>query len=220
MPQQPGEAAAQHQTNNHLSGQAQVHGPVIQAGVIRGDVVMQAAPPTPVPDVPIHVSYEYVRTSNDLYQWEDSESMWAPGGAFRVLVEGLTAQAVVLKRMRPVVLSRTPPRPARSAGVIMSILEVRGFSTNLDAESPVLTPMAERSIRGGGGSHRSAPPDFPFTVTSSDPELFEIHPRSTFDVAWYLALEWASAGRTGSVTINCDGKPFTYRAVPPPLDGS
>lgn len=220
MSQQPDEAEAQRQTNNHLSGQAQVHGPVIQAGLIRGDVVMQAPPPTPVPDVPIHVSYEYVRTSNDLYQWEDSEDMWVPEGAFRVLVEGLTAQAVVLKRMRPVVLSRTPPRPARSAGVIASILEVRGFSTDLDAESPVLTPMAEQPVRGGDGGRRSVPPDFPFTVTSSDPELFEIHPRSTFDVEWYLALEWASAGRTGSVTINCDGEPFPYRAVPPLLDGT
>jgi hypothetical protein len=100
----------------------------------------------------------------------------------------------------------------------MSVLRVRGFSTDLDAESPVLTPRTEQSIRGGNESYGSAPPDFPFTVTSSDPELFEIHPSSTFDVEWYLALEWASAGRTGSVTINCEGKPFKYLAEPPLLD--
>ncbi|MFE0379181.1 hypothetical protein ACFW1M_27195 [Streptomyces inhibens] len=85
--------------------------------------------------------------------------------------------------------------------MIMSLLETRGFTTDLDADHPVLRPLDG--------------PDFPFTVTSSDPELFEVHPAaSAFEIEWHLELEWSSAGRHGTLTVDDGGRPFHF--VPRP----
>ncbi|MCQ4210505.1 hypothetical protein [Streptomyces longispororuber] len=181
-----------------MSGNAQIHGPVIQAGYINGDVNVRTAPPPP--EVPLLASFEY-HGSPDSFQLEDG-TQHQLGLGVRVLIEGLTTQAVILKRLRPVVLSRTPPRPAARFFLTVGILEVRGFTTDLDRESPSLTPLEPHL------------PDFPFTVSSSDPELFEIHPRSQFDVTWSLELDWSSAGRQGTVAIT-GPEPFQYWANPP-----
>ncbi|MEU0389492.1 hypothetical protein [Streptomyces chartreusis] len=203
MAEQPAEHKEGSYVENRLSGEAQVYGPVIQAGTIHGNVTVNARG-AEQPAVPVLTSVEAFRTSTDVFQWVGSEDFWSPGVGVRVLVEAVSQQAVVLKRMRPVVVSRKPPRPAYIAGEIMGILEVRGFMVNLDADVPVLVP------RG------SAAPNFPFTVTSGDPELFEVLPSSSFEVEWRLELEWTSAGRSGVTVIDADGKPF--RCLPNPLD--
>ncbi|WP_189878856.1 hypothetical protein [Streptomyces bluensis] len=76
--------------------------------------------------------------------------------------------------------------------------------TDLDADDPVLVPRGFTA------------PNFPFTVTSSDPELFEVFPSSSFEVEWRLELEWTSAGRSGTLVIEGDGRPF--RCLPEPPD--
>ncbi|MFI6874904.1 hypothetical protein ACIBL6_15840 [Streptomyces sp. NPDC050400] len=201
----------QHHANNQVSGNAQIRGPVIQAGYINGDINVRTAPPPP--EVPLLASFEY-HGSHDSYQIEDG-TWHTMGLGVRVLIEGLTTQAVILKRMRPIILSRTPPHPAVVTRVTAGILEVRGFSTDLDHETPSLTPLPSTAqFFQTPRPPWQPPPDFPFTVTNSAPELLEIHPRSECDVKWSLELDWSSAGRHGTVTIT-GPEPFRYWAHPP-----
>jgi len=54
-------------------------------------------------------------------------------------------------------------------------------------------------------------PDFPFTVTASDPEQFWMElcvPRQEVD--WHLALDWICAGRTGTLRIPESGHYTEY----------
>ncbi|MCQ4207589.1 hypothetical protein [Streptomyces longispororuber] len=198
MTKQP-EEQPQSRVSNELSGQAQVHGPVIQVGTIHGDVHAYAET-APEPEVPLVVTCTRIGKGH-IFVYAGTGITWSPGGAVKILVEGLSAQAVVIHAMRPVIVRRSEPRPAALLMLILGILETRGFVTNLDASPPVLQP--------DGG------PDFPFTVSNSDPELFEITPTSTFEVEWRIELDWSSAGRSGTITIAPgDADRMTYRPEP------
>jgi hypothetical protein len=206
---EPTERVRRLHTENSLSGCSQVEGPVVQAGVIHGGVTIHHADEVRELEIPCMATGSSIRTANDLYRWADDpsdpeslEGMWTPEAGARVLVEGLAAQAVVLSAMRPVVLSRTVPRPAEYWGMVRSFLETRGFSTDLDADRPVLRPLNG--------------PDFPFTVTNSDPELFEVYPAaSAFEIEWHLEVQWSSAGRHGTLTVDAGGRPFHFIPRPP-----
>ncbi|BFO14221.1 hypothetical protein SHKM778_06090 [Streptomyces sp. KM77-8] len=72
----------------------------------------------------------------------------------------------------------------------------RSFTVALDAARPALTPEA---------GHR----DFPFKVSASDPEIYYITAdASAYDVSWYLELEWSSGSRSGTLTVDDQGRPF------------
>lgn len=208
VPEEPTEPVQRLHTENSLSDRSHVDGPVVQAGVIHGGVTIHHANQSRKLETPCMATGSGIRTANDVYRWADEPAAphawagtWTPEDGASVLVEGLAAQAVVLRGMRPVVLSRKVPRPAQHWGLIMSHLETRGFTTDLDADHPVLRPLDD--------------PDFPFTVTSSDPELFEVHPAaSAFEIEWLLELEWSSAGRHGTLTVDNGGRPFHF--VPRP----
>ncbi|WP_326681553.1 hypothetical protein [Streptomyces sp. NBC_01237] len=192
------------QTENQVSGQAHVYGPVIQARDVHGNVTVVTGR-TPQPEVPLHVTVELLSSSSLLMSLDaEPARRWQPKNGVRLLVEAHTAQAVVLQRMRPVILSRRPPRPARSE-VTRGVLSTRGFTTDLDAEAPALKPKTNEAA------------DFPFTVTNSDPELFVIYPLSAFEVDWRLELDWMSAGRSGTAVIDQAGQPFSFVPVPEPI---
>lgn len=207
VPEEPTEPVQRLDTRNSVSGRSHVDGPVVQAGVIHGGVTIHHTSESRGLETPCMATGSSIRTANDIYEWADEpadshtwEGSWTPHDGARVLVEGFAAQAVVLTGMRPVVLSRRTPRPARYRGTVASILETRGFTTDLDADHPVLRPLDG--------------PDFPFTVTSSDPELFEVHPTSAFETEWHLELEWSSAGRHGTLTVDVGGHPFLFLPRP------
>lgn len=204
VPEQPAENREEPSVTNRVSGEAQVNGPVIQTGAFHGDVTVYHGDTADMaqPAEPVLTSVEYFLTGTTVYQWDGSEDMWLPGPGMRVLVEAVSRQAVVLKGMRPVVVSRKSPRPAHVHSHLRAALEVRGFMTDLDADVPVLVPRADTVA------------DFPFTVTSSDPELFEVSPSSSFDVEWRLELDWTSAGRSGTTVIDREGRPL--RCLPEP----
>jgi hypothetical protein len=205
VPDQSSEEPSVTRADNRFSGQAS--GPVIQAGAIHGNVTVNAGEAQP--EVPLLATPSCFATGNLLITLEDpatvsfgSAAVFSPELGVKVLVEALTAQAVVLRGMRVAVVSRTPPRPAFLFAAAAGILEQRGFRVDLDARQPRLEPTSATG------------PDFPFTVSSSDPELFAVFPRSTFEVHWRLELDWTSRGRSGTVVIDRDGQPFHF--VPRP----
>ncbi|MFI6875322.1 hypothetical protein ACIBL6_17975 [Streptomyces sp. NPDC050400] len=206
-------AGGPHRTSNQVSGDAQFHGPVVQAGCVNGDINIHPAPSSP--EVPLLVSVEDRRRSNDIVELADG-TLLGLGAGVRVTVEGLTQQAVILKELRPVVLSRTPPRPPVDRGFTHGKLEVRGFEANLDRTPPSLVPLPpEPQCARTPNPPSGLPLDFPFKVSSSDPEVFEVYPCSQSDVTWRLELDWSSAGRSGTVTITGPEGPFRYWADPP-----
>ncbi|MFD5334411.1 helix-turn-helix domain-containing protein [Streptomyces hawaiiensis] len=72
----------------------------------------------------------------------------------------------------------------------------RFFTVALDAARPGVVPEA-----GHAG--------FPFKVSESDPEVYYIRAdASAYDVSWYLELTWSSGDRTGTLTVNDQGRPF------------
>ena len=116
------------------------------------------------------------------------------GETIEVLVEAPSAQAIVLRALRPVVLARRPPRPAFVQRFYTGHLQPRRFTVDLDSGSGALAPDGV---------------DFPFTVSAADPELFRLQPRVTgHEVSWQLELDWTCAGRHGRVVINDAGRPF------------
>ena len=56
--------------------------------------------------------------------------------------------------------------------------------------------------------------DFPFRVTSTDVEVFDLDAHvEGHDVSWYLELEWSSGGRDGTLRIDDGGKPFRTSSI-------
>ncbi|MBB5953688.1 hypothetical protein FHS29_000258 [Saccharothrix tamanrassetensis] len=165
-----------------------VHGSLIQAGAIHGDVYVGAERDHEVPDIPVFVSvtcrgHDWVRVDGD-----PPEELPVSGGhEIRVLVQGYGARAVILHELRPVVVSRRPARPATSVGpAAVGALRPRGFTVRLD-DPPTL------AARG--------PETFPFTVTQSDPELFVLAPHADDEVEWRLELDWTCADRHGTLVV-------------------
>ncbi|MGW1211555.1 helix-turn-helix domain-containing protein [Streptomyces sp. NPDC002499] len=70
------------------------------------------------------------------------------------------------------------------------------FGVNLDAGRPALAPRAGQR-------------DFPYKVSESDPEVFYVFADArTYNVSWYLELEWSSGDRSGVVRVDDKGNPF------------
>ncbi|MFE7621251.1 helix-turn-helix domain-containing protein [Streptomyces sp. NPDC057496] len=124
-----------------------------------------------------------------------------------ITVQGKSGQAVVLNRMHVRTLSRKAPLPwsAYSMGEgCGSGVTPQTFDIDLDDNRPTLTPVA------GQRNDKPVPPkDFPFQVSSTDVEVFDLDAHvEGHDVSWYLELEWNSGGRKGTLRIDDNGKPF------------
>jgi hypothetical protein len=193
---------------------ANVNGSVVQVGKVDGDVTVHVARDSPeVHDVPVIVTID-LSEAEYLVKFQEDEPVqgdlmagvwhgWSDGLA--VLVEGRSAQAVVLKALRPVVLARRPPRPITGIGTICGILEPRRFTIDLEQDPPRLVAQG---------------PDFPFTVTASDPEQFRIKQKVwDHEVDWHLELDWICAGRTGTLCVPDTGH-FTHYPIRTRLDAS
>ncbi|MFF8585517.1 helix-turn-helix domain-containing protein [Streptomyces althioticus] len=75
-------------------------------------------------------------------------------------------------------------------------VQTRAFAVSLDSARPSLTPEAGNE-------------DFPFKVSESDPEVYYITASvSAYDVDWYLELKWSSGDRSGTLTVDDNGRPF------------
>lgn len=164
-------------------------GNTVQAGDIHGDVHLivnmgHAEYETPIVVTSTSSGVEFAVVA----EAADSRKLLISGwGVFTVLVEGRSAQAVVLHAIRPVVVRRRPPRPPLDRQAAFSRMEPRRFVIDFDAEQPC---VAAQGV------------DFPFTVSASDPEQFQFTPLSRQDeVEWRFELDWTCAGRNGTTVI-------------------
>nr|WP_203600054.1 helix-turn-helix transcriptional regulator [Streptomyces sp. SID9727] len=136
------------------------------------------------------------------------------GGAMKLelTVQGTSAQAVVLTGLRVKVLSQRAPvqQPAFSMGEgCGSGIEPQSFDVDLDDSRPALKPVA-----GKQGDETVPAKDFPFRVSSSDVEVFDLDAHvEGHDVSWYLELDWSSGGRTGTLRVDDGGKPFRTSSI-------
>jgi hypothetical protein len=111
-----------------------------------------------------------------------------------VTVEARPQRAVILESARAVVLSRRPPRPACLETRAGRAFTPRYFKIDFDADPPLFQADGK---------------DFPFLVSTSDPEQFWFEAIAHADeIAWQLELDWICAGRRGRTVINNNGKPF------------
>ncbi|MFF9204129.1 helix-turn-helix domain-containing protein [Streptomyces sp. NPDC014986] len=120
----------------------------------------------------------------------------------RLTVQGTGDETVVLEGLTVRVAGKRSPLawndfvmgyPGVGCG---GSVPARSFSVALDAARPVVTPEAGQR-------------NFPFSVSESDPEVYYVMAdASAYDVRWYLELEWSSGSRSGTLTVDDEGRPF------------
>lgn len=75
-------------------------------------------------------------------------------------------------------------------------VDTTAFDVNLDDGRPLVSP-------------RSGQRGFPYKVTESDPEVFYIFADArSYNVSWYLELEWSSGDQHGLLRLDDRGNPF------------
>lgn len=138
---------------------------VVQVGVVHGDLHVTADRVDRV-ETALNVSVTTTR-SMALYRYEGVDAL--PDSEVHVFVEAFTAQAVLLRRLRPVFV-RSVPEACRTPALLM---EPRKFRVGLDrpahhydADVPGQALRLDRASADGGA-------DFPFYVTASAPEYFD-----------------------------------------------
>ncbi|MCC2280168.1 helix-turn-helix domain-containing protein [Streptomyces sp. ET3-23] len=136
------------------------------------------------------------------------------GGRMHITVDvqGRNGQAVVLRALHVRVVKSTAP--LAWSGYSMGDgcgggLTPAFFDIDLDRDRP-----APRATAGLQGDIKIPATDFPYKVSSTDPQPLDIVARTTgHDVTWYLELEWSSGGRSGTLKIDDHGQPFRTTAV-------
>lgn len=135
------------------------------------------------------------------------KEMTIAGTIHSILLEARTAQAVKLRAMRAVVVTRRSPRRAcLEYPRIGAVMTPRPFTANFDTDPPKLTALEA---------------DFPFTISPIDMEQFDIEPRVSFhEVSWHLEIDWTCRGHDGTTAVmGADGKPFEIYPTPALWDG-
>ncbi|MDT0573980.1 helix-turn-helix transcriptional regulator [Streptomyces sp. DSM 3412] len=128
----------------------------------------------------------------------------------QISVQGRSSTAVVLKAIHVRVVSRGTPADGNAYSMGQgcgSDLTPRRFTVDLDEDRPVAQPKDGANAADGG--HVIPAVRFPYRVSAEDPEVLEVHATTlTHDARWYLELDWSSQGRTGTIRIDDDGRPF------------
>lgn len=143
-------------------------------------------------------------------------SAWAaalggtPAGHLRLQLtaQGLPGQPVVLHALYVKVLSSAPaPKgnaysPADGCG---GGIDPAAFAVDLDTTAP-----RARAVTGSvDNGRRTARVDFPFRVSSADPQVLDVDGRTLdHDVSWYMDLVWSCGARQGTLRIDDHGVPF------------
>jgi hypothetical protein len=128
-----------------------------------------------------------------------------------VAVEAAVDRAVILTGLSMQIESRsTPPavqifprrrprgRPRRTFDVQLSDANPdTRLTVDLNASTPRLEPA-------------EGVPDFPYTVTPDDPEIFELRAAldTPGDVKWRVGVHWVCHGESGVVIADNNGQPF------------
>ncbi|MFF9041504.1 helix-turn-helix domain-containing protein [Streptomyces sp. NPDC014892] len=139
----------------------------------------------------------------DAPAWVSSEGAVASGKQLVTLtVQGTGEETVVVRGLKVRMTDKRSPLawndyamgyPGVGCG---AGVPTRSFTVALDAARPAVQPRA--------GSR-----NFPYSVSQSDPEVFYVvADASAYYVSWYLELEWTAGSRSGTLTLNDDGRPF------------
>ncbi|MBB4711644.1 hypothetical protein BJ965_001526 [Streptomyces luteogriseus] len=163
-----------------------------------------AKPPGQVPPPPV---------PQDAGVWAASQNAVHGGETLvQLTVQGRTDTAVVLEALRVRVVGRTAPAQgnayAMGRGCGGSITP-RSFDVNLDKDRPIA-----RAVAGSDTGTPIPAVRMPYRVSARDPEVLLVNARTQgCDCRWYLELDWSSQGRTGTVRIDDDGRPFRTSAI-------
>ncbi|UNO41226.1 helix-turn-helix transcriptional regulator [Streptomyces sp. MST-110588] len=122
-------------------------------------------------------------------------------------VQGKSERAVVLHALHVRVTGRRAP----ASGAMYNMdagcgggLTPAAFDVALDAAAPLPRPVA-----GMQGDKKIPATDFPYKVSSSDPQVLDVDAHTDLnDVSWYLELEWSSGDRRGTLRLDDHGRPF------------
>ncbi|MFK4687575.1 transcriptional regulator [Streptomyces pristinaespiralis] len=160
--------------------------------------------PADVPPPPVEADAE---------QWSRAlQAGHAGETAVRVTVQGKGPEAVVLESLQVRVAARRAPEPRnvyRMDSGCGGSLTPRMFDVDLDMSRPVA-----RSVAGNDAGEPIPAVSFPYRVSATDPEVLLVTGRTVrCDCEWYLQLRWSSGGRTGTVRIDDDGRPFRTSAL-------
>ena len=216
-------SADEESTKNEVAGD--VHGLSVQANTINHAYFHPVSPP------PDGAEPFWVTTRGG--------SGTTPHENVFLTLEGKSHQKVVIHEFAPVVLNRW--EEGQTTLIRMeSSLPVRWYGVDLDGSPPTVAPMRECDVDPRGASARAASravrtlvrvlrrpvelhrgntvaEDFPFAISSTDPEVFRLSPDNRGTVDWELDISWSHAGRTGTTRVNRNGDPFrstSLRIVP------
>lgn len=149
----------------------------------------------------------------------DTWGSWAAGAGgiphsnlmVNFTVQGKTQAQVTLLDLRVRVVNRRAAVP----GVLFvedggGDGAFRAVAASLDSNPPKLTPLfQEEFIPDNTPQVERKPMTFPYKVSLSDAETFVVEGRAkTCDCDWLIELAWAAEGKTGTLTIDDNGKPF------------
>ncbi|MFD9029752.1 helix-turn-helix domain-containing protein [Streptomyces sp. NPDC059567] len=203
-------------------------GAVLQPGKARERA---AEPPAPLTwTVASHIwkngcghTYLVERTPPPPPEAADARSWAAAQGAVdggetlvRVSVQGKGAAAVVLQALHVRVVERGAPLPwaaYRMDDGCGGAVTPRRFEVDLDRPRPVARALDGYDASGEEG--RTLPAvSFPYAVSAAEPEELLVSAGAAgCDCRWYLELEWSSEGRSGTVRITDDGRPFRTSGI-------
>jgi hypothetical protein len=163
-----------------------------------------AKPPQQVPPPP---------AEQDAAAWAGTQgAVHGRNTMVRISVQGRTSTAVVLEALRVRVVGRSAPAEGNAYAMDQGCggaVTPRTFDVDLDIDRPVARPV------DGNDTGTPIPAmRLPYRVSAEDPEVLLVSAETeTCDCRWYLELDWSSQGRTGTVRIDDNGRPFRTSSV-------
>jgi hypothetical protein len=88
------------------------------------------------------------------------------------------------------------------------------FSVDFNTTPPRIQALPGETTDPTGDTMTTAPVSFPFTVSETDPEIFDLHVEDgpICDCLWTATLSYIQGGHSYTATIDNNGTPF--HAVP------
>ncbi|MFH8410139.1 hypothetical protein ACH4FX_35985 [Streptomyces sp. NPDC018019] len=169
-------------------------GSVVQVGVLHGGLTIHSGPRRS--DEALLVSVTTSRIDSTTYHYEGRREH--PVRKVHLFVEAFTPQAVILHRLRPIVVRQIPEYTVSRAALAYR----RKFAVDLDLPATNYTADLARQDLHPNQARPIGEADFPFYVTASDPEYFVIKPTAFAVTEWRLELDWSCLGQHGTVTID------------------
>ncbi|MEU0998074.1 helix-turn-helix domain-containing protein [Streptomyces olivaceus] len=130
----------------------------------------------------------------------------------QLTVQGRSNTAVVLEALRVRVSARTAPAEGSAYAMDQGCggaVTPRFFAVDLDKDRPLA-----RAVAGNDSGTPIPAVRMPYRVSATDPEVLLVTAGTrACDCRWYLELDWSSQGRTGTVRIDDDGRPFRTSAI-------